>query len=224
MADAEQTAQAAADVAAAANGSPAGDGRRGDPEPRPHPSEKPRRSETANARQKRRKRAASSSSSPSRQQTTRARTRELELGLARTLSFPAVPVLMLPGDVETKAFLATHFTTAGPQLAGELAQASEQSAELREWLERMARGSLAMTLAIGAIGYLGPAVLWTIGRRGEAQAMSLALQMDEDALEQVVSAAVAGATIPPDASPAPAEQPSPGQGSPAAEAEPPAGS
>jgi hypothetical protein len=110
------------------------------------------------------------------------RSRELEAELARVLTFPAVPSIMLAPTNEAKAFLGNHFTAAGPSTAAQLVSASENSPELREILERMTKGSVAVTVGLALIGYAAPPVLFLLGLEGPAAAVSIATSADDEAL------------------------------------------
>jgi hypothetical protein len=199
-----------------------------DTPPRPRPS--------ANAQGKKRarqraKRAGTSAQGPGRPaQNRKARTAELEKGLARLLVAPAVPVIALPLELESKQFLSTHFMQAGPAVAHQLAVASEQSPELRELLERWTEGSVQATLVLCALAYVAPPAMWMLGMRGPAQLVSGVMSMDEAQLEalaeqaqaraeaEAAAAAQGGGMMAPDASAPSSEQP--GASSPPLAAEP----
>lgn len=91
---------------------------------------------------------------PAGRKSAKARTRELEDGLAQILSMPAIP-FMLAGDT----FCAEHFNNAGPQLARDLAAASERNPALRKVLERFLEGESVAVLFMGLTMYALPPIL-----------------------------------------------------------------
>ena len=127
--------------------------------------------------------------------------KKLERELARVLVFPAVPSIMVAPSMESKAYLASHFTSVGPATAAQLVEASKSSPELRDILERLTKGSVTLTIAVALIAYISPPVLWIAGARAQAQGVTAALQlatsMDESMLEDLMSQVAANADVPP---------------------------
>jgi hypothetical protein len=155
---------------------------------------RPRRDKAPRSR---RKRSASTASPPPggelRGAARKAADARLQKKLAEALVFPSVPALMFAPSPETKLYLAEHFTRSGPATAAALIEASENSPELRAILERIANGSSMFTVAIAVAAYAAPPVLWIIGMRQQAQAMTIASTMTEDEQQAMMAAAYAAA-------------------------------
>lgn len=146
---------------------------------------KPEPSGAEKARKRRERQAghAAAANEPAAPPATPAQVKALERGLAKTLTAPALPALLLPLPIDTKLFMLTHFTQAGPATAKQLAEAAEQSPELRELLERANKGSATLTLLVAGCIYLAPVVLWVTGQREAAAVTSSLASMDPAELE-----------------------------------------
>lgn len=158
-----------------------------DRKPKARPA-KARRKEPSGAEKARKRRErqagnAAASQAPATPPPAPGQIKALERGLAKTLTFPALPSMLLPLPVETKLFMLTHFTQAGPATAKQLAEAAEQSPELRELLERANKGSATLTLVVAGCIYLAPVVLWMTGQREAAAVTSALSAMDPAELE-----------------------------------------
>lgn len=92
--------------------------------------------------------------SRARTDTKAAKTVQIEQALAEMLGMPAIPFAML-GD----EFCASHFATAGPGLAKQLATMSESNPQLRQVLERALDVSTMGALVMALFMYLMPPLL-----------------------------------------------------------------
>lgn len=149
------------------------------------PKARPKRKEPSGAEKarKRREREAARDAAAPATPAAPGQIKALERGLAKTLTAPALPAMLLPLPLDSKLFMLTHFTQAGPATAKQLAEAAEQSPELRELLERANRGSATLTLVIAGCIYLAPVVLWMTGQREAAAVVSTMTTMDPTELE-----------------------------------------
>ncbi len=154
-----------------------------DRKPKPRPKRKGEPSGAEKARKRKEREAREARAGEPATPATPGQIKALERGLAKTLTFPALPTLLLPLPVDSKLFMLTHFTQAGPATAKQLAEAAEQSPELRELLERANRGSATLTLVVAGCIYLAPVVLWLTGQREAAAVASALSSMDPAELE-----------------------------------------
>lgn len=183
--EAEKAAQAEAGAAAAEGEQPIR---------HPHAKPKPRKAKAKRKRPSAEGRAATAGSFKSKAQ----RDSELTAELARVLVFPAIPAQVAIPDPATKQFVAGHFVQTGPRTARELVALSQGSPELRAWLERAAKGSLAFTGTMIAITYLGPVALALMGWMQAAHTVQFVTQADDSQLEELAAMmAAANATASP---------------------------
>lgn len=169
-------------------------------EPAAGASSRPRRGDKSPRKRAKRKRASSTASSapepgaaPARGAVRKQQDARLESALAEVLVFPAMPAMMLAPDPLTRAYLPEHFIRTGPKTAKELVAASEASPELRAVLERVAFGSSMLGLVMAVVGYAAPPVMWMIGMRSQAAALTQAASMDEAAMQSMIAKAQADA-------------------------------
>lgn len=109
----------------------------------------------------------------------KAQSKRIEEKLAELLTFPAVPATMFGADAQTKLYMMEHFSRSGPKTAHELVEASEQFPELRAMLERAVFGASWFGVAMVAVAYVAPPVMWTLGMRAQAAGMTQASTMTE---------------------------------------------
>lgn len=145
-------------------------------------------------------------------ESVKTRTMAIEATLSQVLSFPAIPSQMLAPSPEGRAFLTSHFLSAGPRTAHTMATVSEHPDlhDFRDFLEGLTKGSVRATIAVAVIGYAAPPILWLFGMQMLAMGVAQAGGLDETELASMFQAQ--NVPAPPIVTEPPQPDPADGQG------------